>query len=253
MSKSECQRIKISVSGVTKRGVDSLVHAGISANPLDEQSLADLAAGKAEAFWCLWTRHEPALRQLCLREMDGHRADAEDALSQVMLKAQDRLPVCAGKIIHLEAWLRQLARNLCIDLRRKSQRRAKAAESLVNDPLAEAEFELPPPPVETEAEIHQWIAALPPPLREPFQLHIVLEIPAKEVATKLGLSPTNLRKRVQLARGRLRRELANRRQGNGEFVATTMPALPAVSAPPPRRETGRWEKTYWSRRSDLNR
>lgn len=241
MRESECQRVQISGSGLTAQGAASLAQAGISANLLDKELLADLTAGKAEAFWCLWIRHEAALRQVCLREMDGHRADAEDALSQVMLKAQDRLPACAGDIIHLEAWLRQLARNLCLDLRRQSQRRVAAAESWVNDPLAEDQCEPPPPPVEAESDIHQWIAALPPPLREPFKLHVVLEIPAKEVAAKLGLTPANVRKRVQLARGQLRRDLGGRRQGHGDRVRPTFASQPAARIEPARPPAARWE------------
>src|ERR1035437_8155542 len=91
--------------------------------PLDAALLADLAAGQTEAFWCLWKRHEKGLRQLCLRKMDGQVAEAEDALSQVMLKALDRLPACAEKILHPEAWLHRLALNLCVDLRRGNRRR----------------------------------------------------------------------------------------------------------------------------------
>lgn len=136
MSEAEFQHVQISGSGVTTRGVASLAQAGISVNLLDKELLTDLGAGNEDAFWCLWTRHEAALRQVCFREMDGHRADAEDALSQVMLKVQDRLPACASEIVHLEGWLRQLARNLCIDLRRQSQRRTAAAENWENDPLA---------------------------------------------------------------------------------------------------------------------
>ena len=225
---------------MTTRGVASLAQAGISVNLLDKELLTDLGAGNEDAFWCLWTRHEAALRQVCFREMDGHRADAEDALSQVMLKVQDRLPACASEIVHLEGWLRQLARNLCIDLRRQSQRRTAAAENWENDPLAEVQLE-PPPPVETESEIHQWIAALPPPLREPFKLHVVLEIPAKEVAAKLGLTPANVRKRAQLARGRLRRDLGGRRQGIRELETEPVPAPPAVPAKPIQPQTERWE------------
>ena len=71
----------------------------VGPKPPDAELLAALAAGQAEAFWSLWNRFQKGLRQLCLREMNGHAPDAEDALSQVMIKARDRLPACAGKII----------------------------------------------------------------------------------------------------------------------------------------------------------
>ena len=66
-----------------------------------------------------------------------------------------------------------------------------------------------------ESEIQLQIAALPPALREPFVLHMVREIPVKEVASQLGLTPANVRKRVQLARASLRRDITNSRDGNG--------------------------------------
>ena len=198
----------------------------------DAELLAALAAGKAEAFWCLWIRHRKTIHQLCLRETNGHAADAEDALSQVMLKALDRLPRCAEQIMHPEAWLRQLARNLCIDLRRERYRRYETAENW--ELIAGAEPESDPPllHVEVESEIQQRIDALPAPLRESFVLHIVQEIPARRVASRLGLSPDNVRKRVQLARIRLRRGLAGSPDGNsdpGPMEKQSPPPIPAKS------------------------
>ena len=87
---------------------------------------------------------------------------------------------------------------------------------------------------ETEAEIQEQIAALPPSLRETFVLHIVREIPVKEVASQLGLSTANVRKRVQLARARLRRDLAGSQEGNGHpgpVVNQTPRSIPAKLPP----------------------
>jgi len=149
-----------------------------------------------------------------------------------MLKALDRLPACAGKIICLEAWLRQLARNLCVDLRRECRRRTQSVESLENDPLAQAESDPPGLHVETESEIQQWIAALPSPLRESFVLHIVQEIPVKEIALRLKLSAANVRKRVQLARERLRRDLGGRHHGDGDLKLLSPQSPPPVPVSP---------------------
>jgi RNA polymerase sigma factor (sigma-70 family) len=200
--------------------------------PTEAELLATLAAGRMEAFWNLWDRHQKPLRQLCLREMNRHAADAEDALSQVMLKARDRLPAAAAKIINLEAWLHRLARNLCIDLRRERQRRFAAAE--LWEITAPAELQSAPPllHVEAEWEIQPFIAALPPPLRAAFELHLVREIPVQEVAAQLKLSPANVRKRVQLARERLRRDLADRHGENARPQLVEKPAPPATPPKP---------------------
>ena len=205
----------------------------------DAALLADVAAGKADAFWCLWNRHQRGLHRLCLREMDGHVADAEDALSQVMLKAQDRLPASAGKILHLEAWLHRLARNLCIDLRRERQRHSETLESWGNETGTEPKFDQSMLHLAAESEIQQQIAALPPALREPFVLHVVREIPVKEVASQLGLTPANVRKRVQLARASLRRDMAGRQAGDGNSPPAEKHPLGATPVKLPQRQSNK--------------
>jgi len=204
--------------------------------PPDAELLASICDGKTEVFWRLWNRHQTGLRRLCLRKMDGNVADAEDALSQVMIKALDRLPASAGKIISLEAWLHGLAKNLCIDLRRERHRRSEIAESWKITTLAEPKTSQSLLRFEVESEIQQRITALPPPLRESFVLHIVRDIPVKEVATQLGLSSANVRKRVQLARARLRRNIESSRDDSGVGPGDK-PSPPAVPAKPPRHQS----------------
>ena len=63
-------------------GVTCQPDCEVRPEPPDTELLASLSGGKAEAFWCLWNRHQKGLRRLCLREMNGHAADAEDALSR---------------------------------------------------------------------------------------------------------------------------------------------------------------------------
>jgi RNA polymerase sigma factor (sigma-70 family) len=214
--------------------------------PPDAELLADLAAGQAEAFWSLWNRFQKSLRQLCLRLMDGHASDAEDALSQVMLKALDRLPSSAGKITHLEAWLHRLARNLCIDLRRERHRRTEIGESWKLATLVEPIASQPTLHIEAESVVQQRIAALPPPLREPFELHIVREIPVKEIASQLGLSSANVRKRVQLARARLRREIAGSQDGSSNPQPSEKNPPGATPAGPPPRQSSKPSELFSS-------
>jgi RNA polymerase sigma-70 factor (ECF subfamily) len=163
-----------------------------------------LSQGEDAAFWTLWSRHEKSLRQVCVREMGGHRADAEDALSQVMLKAMDRLARRTEAIECLEAWLHRLARNLCIDLRRGADRRLETAVGADEDLPAAPPPDLNRDASEAMAELHRRIAALPPLLREPFVLRVMQAVPSRGVALKLGLSSATVRKRVHLARARLR-------------------------------------------------
>ena len=213
---------------------------GTGWDPSDAELLSVLAGGNEEAFWLLWNRYKVGLGRICRRKMGGNLADAEDILSQVMLKALDRLPSCGGRILCLEAWLHQLARNLCIDLWRERRRRLETAESWRSVVLADAGSEQTMQQDDLGKEIQQRIAALPAPLREPLILHVVREIPFKEVAEQLGLSPANVRKRVQCACARLRREMKNGDAGNHERAPAKPQRPPAALAIRPRRPSEPW-------------
>lgn len=193
----------------------------------------------AEGFWRLWNQHQRSLRRLCLREMNGHPADAEDALSEVMLKALDRLPSYEGRLRCPEAWLRRLARNVCIDLRRERHRKSETVERWRNAAQAEPEWNQPMLQIEAESNIHQRIAALPVLLRESFILHVVREIPARKAASLLGLTPANVRKRAQLARVRLRRDIEDSRNGSSGPGPAQTGRSHAPAAKPPRPQSNR--------------
>jgi RNA polymerase sigma factor (sigma-70 family) len=225
----------------TAAGVNGVDGADRTERAADAELLAALAGGEVGAFWRLWRRHQPDLHRVCLRELNGHAADAEDALSQAMLKALDHLPVCAGQVLNPAAWLRRLTRNLCIDLRREQFRRAKAAESWKQTALADTKWDEPWRQIGVEAEILQQITKLPLSLRESFMLHVLREMPAKGVASQLGLSVANVRKRVQLARARLRDLQAGQAVDHAEPAPATRPPTPlaAPSQPMPRREPPR--------------
>jgi len=197
----------------------------------DVELLAALSGDPTEIFWRLWERHQETIYQVCLREMGGQTADAEDALSQVMLKSWECLPAYAPEITYLKAWLSQMARNLCVDLRRKARQQSVTAENWKVLTQPEPIVEQPMLHREQAAEIRQWIDALPPRLREPFESYVVQEIPVQQVATQLGLSPANVRKRVQLARAWLRREWTSGRTAGGNPVANQPRRLPAKPVP----------------------
>lgn len=79
-----------------------------SSTNAEQNLLAALAHGDVNAFWPLWEAHSSRLYAICLREMNKNYADAEDALTQAMLKALQKLPVFAAKISYPGAWLTRL-------------------------------------------------------------------------------------------------------------------------------------------------
>ncbi|NES69166.1 MAG: sigma-70 family RNA polymerase sigma factor, partial [Okeania sp. SIO2D1] len=70
-------------------------------------------------FWQQWHESRGQLYRCCLKIMNSNPMDAEDALSQAMLKALEKVQKFGGKIANLKAWLYRVTRNFCIDLIRK--------------------------------------------------------------------------------------------------------------------------------------
>ncbi|MEA5420472.1 RNA polymerase sigma factor [Spirulina sp. CCNP1310] len=190
----------------------------IMATPLDDGDGGDRASGSGDdpddaGFWSLWLRYEDELYRCCLRWMEDVM-DAEDALSAAMLKAKVKLRE-QGAVRNERAWLRQLAKNLCMDLHRQRGRRAVGCENLEEvapdwrqeglvDWLLQEEF---------LAFCGEAIASLPPKLREVMVLWVEEDCSYGEIGERLGLSGANVRKRVSQARVILRRRLAEYERG----------------------------------------
>ncbi len=177
--------------------------------------MESLRLGNADAFWLLWKRHEPHLAEICLRQMKYVRADAEDAVSRAMLVARDKLPMYAREIIDVEAWLTRLTSNVCLDMKKERSRGTKRVQVLDEAVLARREPTLPEPrspeehyaSTQTLSVIGEAIESLPGGLRDAALLRFVHEEGYPEIATRLSITEANARKRVQLARVLLHRQL----------------------------------------------
>ena len=181
----------------------------------DSALMESLSLGNADAFWILWKRHEPHLAEICLRQMKYVRADAEDAVSRAMLVARDKLPVYAREIIDVEAWLTRLTSNVCLDMKKERSRGTKRVQVLDEAVLARREPTLPEPrspeehtvAAQTLSVIGDAIDALPRGLHDAAMLRFVHEEAYPEIASRLGITEANARKRVQLARALLNQQL----------------------------------------------
>ena len=159
--------------------------------PINEVSEAELPIDFAE----LWRSHSARLLSICLREMNGHRADAEDALSETMLRAMTKMP---RNLQSVEAWLVRVTVNVCRDTRRMRSRHS-AALHLLSVPRTQPDsFPL------LERDITSLLAQLPPQLREVLVLRAAQGAGYIEIAARLGVSLANARKRVQRAHEALR-------------------------------------------------
>ncbi|NEQ50681.1 MAG: sigma-70 family RNA polymerase sigma factor [Leptolyngbya sp. SIO3F4] len=164
-------------------------------------------------FWPIWLQHQSYLSNRCLQWMGGNRANAEEALSNAMLKAQTKWPQYADTINNPKAWLTRLTHNLCVDLHRTRRREPIGVdnfEEVVTDGISLTDASSPKTTLlkqELITYLHQIIAELPPRLNQPFVLKILQGKSYKDISQQLSISEANARKRIQQARTILRKQL----------------------------------------------
>ena len=191
-------------------------------------ALQDAAPGTA-SFEELLESSRRELTGYCYR-MLGAASEAEDAVQEAMLKAWSKKDSFAGQSA-LRTWLFRIAHNVCIDMLRSPQRRARpmdlgpstrTADAVLGAPLTEGVFVQPIPDervMDTSgdpavvAELRDtvrlaFVAALqhlPPLQRSALILCEVLRWSAAEVAALLEVTPASVNSALQ----RARRTMAN--------------------------------------------
>ena len=165
-------------------------------------------------FWDLWEQHKGYLYRCCLRWI-GNPNDAEDVLSQAMIKAWEKVQEMASPIKDFKAWLTKLTYNLCMDLHRQHYKNSSRIESLdaISAGYQEELVSQEETPVlaATRRELDKFLLSaidqLPPLLRETLIWHLQKELSYREIAEKLNISYENVRKRISQARAILRQKL----------------------------------------------
>ena len=170
--------------------------------------------------------------------------DAEDALSQAMVKAWEKVQKFGDKITDFKAWLIQLTRNLCIDICRKHSQGATGVENIewvgdTEEMGMASSVESPDSCLEREEryiQIRRAIADLSERLRETFILHFYEELTHKEIAERQGISYHNVCRRISLARKELKKKLSSYFQGTEEKVSVTAGRGRKLSTPKKNQE-----------------
>jgi RNA polymerase sigma factor (sigma-70 family) len=169
----------------------------------DRELLQALAGGQEQAFWTLWLRHSRRLFAVCLRQMNGNRLDAEDALQEAMLRAHRKLPRFAAGIESPASWLIRLACNVCKDIYRDRARSMLTAQRF--EVLQSERVQLPETREDrVDVDPVALAALLPDRLRDVFVLRVLQHASYRDIADRLGLTCVTVRKRVQLSRAALR-------------------------------------------------
>lgn len=134
------------------------------------------------------------LFKLCFTIL-GNNADAEDAVSDVIVKYITRAPAFNDDE-HRKAWLIRTATNVCKDALRQRKRRNHANLDDISEYCASAE----------SISIVSEILQLPFKYRTVIYLHYIEGYKTAEIADILGITPAAVRKRLQYGRDMLRIE-----------------------------------------------
>jgi RNA polymerase sigma factor (sigma-70 family) len=187
----------------------------------------------AAVFWENWSRYRQELYRICLKMMNGEPYNAEDALSDAMLRAMDKFPLYAPNITNFKGWLIQLTRNVCIDIFRKRQKEGVYMDNLDdigsenNNNHNGNHLEGTPESMYLNEsfyrKIYQAIAGLPPRLREPFILRFFKKVSYRGIAQYFGITNENVRKRIQQAQAILQHQLEIK-----ESVLDLLNVLPVI-------------------------
>lgn len=167
-------------------------------------------------FETIVRRHQDAVYRQLFR-MCGNQDDAEDVLSETLLKAYRALDSLENDSA-LRAWLVQIGRRTCGRLKKRQALRpvlglAQIPESDLAAPGANAldlalEGEL-------RDSLHQALDGLPPKLRDVYRLVEVEGASPAKVARDLGITVGNLKVRLFRARRRLRESIASQLNQSG--------------------------------------
>ena len=163
-------------------------------------------------FWQLWDEHKDYLYHCCIKWMSNIN-DAEDVLSQAMLKAWNKISNCTVEIKYFKTYVTKLTYNLCVDTYRELHPFMQYGNSweVICDEYEEIfvnKKEENPVLVATQQELENFfevvIDELPSRLRETFILYWKEEFSYQEIGEKLNVSYDNVRKRISQARAILK-------------------------------------------------
>lgn len=153
-----------------------------------------------------------------MKMMSGNMADAEDALGNAMVRASSHFAEGGGDTItNQRAWLSRLVHNSCIDFYRARSRQKRWTEEILamadGDVIPSAPSPEPTPHEVAETgeamrSLQRGLDALPDRLRVPLSLRFLEGLSYAEIADRLRITNCTARKRIQLARERLRRNRA---------------------------------------------
>ena len=165
----------------------------------DENLVVACRAGDRKAYELLVRRHYKHVFLICLGIL-GNIHDAEDMAQEAMLTGLKKIK-SLGSSEKFEAWILQIARNLCIDFLRRKKRTKEINTAQITESKAEAN---------ENHDLQQAIRRLPQELRLPLTMFYFKQENAKNIALKLNISHSGACQRIREARKMLHELLTER-------------------------------------------
>jgi len=171
----------------------------------DAALIARALAGDSSAFEGIVVRYADDLFRVAHR-YTGNREDAEDAASEALCRAYDRMHEISG-VSSIGPWLRTIVVNLCLDGYRKGRYRRRRVEDYARQvPTVSVEPDpvLSAADVEVQVELEKALRQLSPRQRSAFVLFEMRGLDIAEVAQEMGCSQGTVKAQLHRARKRLR-------------------------------------------------
>lgn len=207
---------KLPPTAVIANALNGMAHTPRHPAAVIAQSVQRTSSAQDESegsFWDIWLRHRDYLRAHALRFSGGNHSDAEDAMSEAMLKAANAF---AKTTIHNQrGWLLRLVHNACMDHHRSNRRQYRLANDIGHSDARSAPAVAIQPDRSPEellvamqeiGDLSRALELLPKFLAEPFFLHLDERSDA-EIADNLNVTKEVVRKRRQMARAMLKRQM----------------------------------------------
>jgi len=164
----------------------------------------------APDFEALTRQHKDSVYRQMIR-VCGNREDAEDVLIEALLKAYRHLDQLRESEA-FRAWLAQIARRVCWQLREQESLMPLLQLSTLQDEGQEIAANEPGPEAQAARRqmkqlLDEAIASLPAGYRSVYELREIEDRPGDEVALKLGISRAAMKSRLHRAREMVRAHL----------------------------------------------
>lgn len=174
----------------------------------DKELFASIAEGDEEAFACLYYRYTGVLYPYVLSILKL-QSEAEEVVQETMIRVWMNRDKLEG-VSNPKAWTFRIASNVCYNLFRRKLVEEKAASHISARYTGSSNSENVLDFREIHHVLKEAIENLSPQRKQVFKLSREEGLKIQEIAEKLGIAETTVKKTLQVALEKLREELVKK-------------------------------------------